>query len=369
MVKKIDRDHTKFRNIVRGKIREDLKKYISRGELIGKKGKDLVSIPLPQIDIPRFRYETRKFGGVGQGDGEPGQSLGGGSDGSGSSGAGNLPGYHILEVDITIEELAKMLGEELELPRIKPKGQKIITSEKRKYASLRRVGPEALRVYKRTFREALKRQMAEGTYNRRRPVIVPFHDDKRYRSWKTIENPESNALIFYLMDVSGSMGDEQKEIVRTQNFWIDTWLRSQYHGIRIHYITHDAVAREVGQHEFYHTRQSGGTKISSGYRYIHKMIIDLYSSQEWNIYIFHYSDGDNWSGGDTDECLALLEQELLSACNLFCYGQVESPYGSGQFLKDLQGKFGVDNKILVMAEIKDKDGIYDAIKKFLGKGQ
>jgi uncharacterized sporulation protein YeaH/YhbH (DUF444 family) len=67
------------------------------------------------------------------------------------------------------------------------------------------------------------------------------------------------------MDVSGSMTDEQKEIVRTEAFWIDTWLSSQYDGIETRYIIHDAVAKEVDEQTFYHTRESGGTRISSAY--------------------------------------------------------------------------------------------------------
>ena len=70
----------------------------------------------------------------------------------------------------------------------------------------------------------MKRQITAGTYDPANPLIVPIHEDKRYLSWKTKPTPESNALIVYMMDVSGSMGDEQKEIVRIETFWIDTWI-------------------------------------------------------------------------------------------------------------------------------------------------
>src|SRR4051794_41860734 len=83
---KIDQDHSRFRAIVRGKIRQNLRKYISQGELIGRKGKDLVSIPIPQIDIPRFRFGDKQQGGAGQGDGEPGDPIGGEEGGEGGGG-------------------------------------------------------------------------------------------------------------------------------------------------------------------------------------------------------------------------------------------------------------------------------------------
>ena len=90
MGQKIERDHQRFRKIVRGKVKSNLGKYISRGEMIGKKGKDLVSIPLPQIEIPQFRFGQKGSGGVGQGDGQIGQSLGPGQQQPGS-GAGDVP--------------------------------------------------------------------------------------------------------------------------------------------------------------------------------------------------------------------------------------------------------------------------------------
>ena len=97
---KIDQDHSRFRAIVRGKIRQNLRKYISQGELVGRKGKDLVSIPIPQIDIPHFAFGDRQRGGAGQGDGDPGDPIGGDQDsqepGDGHK-AGSQAGEHVLD--------------------------------------------------------------------------------------------------------------------------------------------------------------------------------------------------------------------------------------------------------------------------------
>ncbi len=367
MVRRIDKDQGRFRQIIRGKVKKNLRKYITRGELIGKKGKEYVSIPVPQIHIPHFRYSGKKMGGVGQGDGEIGTPIGRGDE-LGSAGPGDAPGNHILEVDISLEELAQILGEELELPNIEAKGKKNITSEKDKYTGISQTGPESLRHFKRTYKQALKRHLITRTYNPEKPIIIPVREDRRYRSWKVTMEPESNAVIIYMMDVSGSMGDEQKEIVRIESFWIDTWLRYQYKNIETRYIIHDAVAREVDQKTFYHTRESGGTIISSAYKLANKIIDESYNPGEWNIYLFHFSDGDNWGEIDTDECIAILEDHLLPKVNLFCYGQVESPYGSGQFIRDLEDYY-IDEEKIILSEIPDKEGIYDSIKRFLGKGK
>jgi uncharacterized sporulation protein YeaH/YhbH (DUF444 family) len=368
MVMDIERDRRRFKQIVRGKIRQNLRKYITHGEMIGRKGRDAVSIPVPQLDVPHFKYGKNGSGGVGQGDGEVGDPLGKGQPGEGSGGAGSEPGSgHLLEVEVSLDELAQMLGEELELPRIEPKGTANIESEKSKYNSIRQTGPESLKHFKKTYRRAMKRQISTGNYVPEEPNVVPIKADKQYRSWNDVPLPEVNAVAVYLMDVSGSMTDEQKEIVRNEAFWIDAWLSHQYKGIEKRYIIHDAVAKEVDEHTFYHTRESGGTRISSAYKVCADLIDRDFPVSEWNIYCFQFSDGDNW-GDDNRVAFEILNQRLLPVVNAFCYGQVESPYGSGDFIDALRKQYN-DHPSLILSEIPDKDAIYQSIKTFLGKGK
>ncbi len=371
MIYGVKRDHARFRNIVKGKIKEDLKKYVTHGEMIARKGKDRVSVPMPQIEIPHFRFGDKQQGGVGQGKGKPGDPVGGGDPqkGPGQGEAGNESGEHELEVELTLDELAEILGDELELPKIEPRGSKTVRSKTERFTGIATQGPESLKHFKRTFKEALQRQIASGTYDPDNPVIVPVRRDRRYRSWKSDVRQENSAVIIYMMDVSGSMGDEQKEIVRTEAFWIDTWLRSQYKGIETRYIIHDATAREVDEQTFFKTRESGGTLISSAYKLCEKIIYTDYAPSEWNIYPFHFSDGDNWSGEDTRLCLEILNKALLPTSNVFCYGQVESRYGSGQFYKDLIENYGKEDDRVILSKIENKEGILNSIKDFLGKGK
>jgi len=367
MVQRIDMDHSRFRQIVRGRIKKDLSRYITQGELIGRRGRDAVSIPLPQINLPRFRFGKNEQGGVGQGEGEDGTPVES-DQGAGAGRAGELPGEHVLEVEVTLAELAQILGEELELPNIEKKGKKEVQTAADRYSGISNVGPEGLRHFKRTFRRALKRQMAMGAYDPENPVIIPFPEDKLYKSWTTKEAPESNAVIIYMMDVSGSMGSEQKEIVRIEAFWIDTWLRSQYRNLEVRYIVHDAAAKEVDQDTFYHLRESGGTKISSAYELCSTMIDENFPPSEWNVYPFHFSDGDNWSGKDTERCVELLKDRVLPRVNQFSYGQVKSAYGTGQFKGDLDEALGSDDRV-VTSDIPNRETILDSIKTFLGKGR
>jgi len=362
----IESDYRRFRDIVRGKIKKELRKFLTNSELIGKQGKNTVSIPIPNIEIPKIIYGDKEQSGVGSGDGQVGDPADGQND-SGTEKAGDQPGDHTLEMDLTIEELASILGEELELPRIQPKGIKSIYAEKEKYTGIHRAGPMSLRHFKRTYKQSLKRQIMSGSYNPLSPTIIPFKEDFRFRSWKKSRIPQSNAVIIYMMDVSGSMGDEQKEIVRIEAFWLNTWLKSQYKGVHTRYIIHDAAAKEVDEEVFFKTRESGGTIISSAYKECLNVITKEYRPEDWNIYAFHFSDGDNWSPDDTALCINLLKEQLLPKLNLFCYGQVDSQYGTGQFIKDLETVKDVDN--LAISRILSKEGIYNSIKDFLGKGK
>jgi uncharacterized sporulation protein YeaH/YhbH (DUF444 family) len=280
----------------------------------------------------------------------------------------------MLEVDVTLEELADILAEELRLPRIKPKGAHRLTTIKDRYSGIRPVGPASLRHFKRTYREALKRQLAMGLYDPENPVVVPIRNDLRFRSWTEVRKPQSNAVIVYMMDVSGSMGDEQKELVRLEAFWIDTWLRRNYEGIESRYIVHDVRAQEVDKKTFFSIREDGGTRISSAFHTCHELLQAQYDPAAWNIYLFHFSDGDNSSEADNRLCAKVLEEHLLPRCNMFGYCQVTSAYGSGSFLSVLREAFprgaaDEDGPRLITSKIDTRDDIYDSLRTFFKAGR
>jgi uncharacterized sporulation protein YeaH/YhbH (DUF444 family) len=366
MFLQVDKDHERFRQIVKGRIRKDLRKFLTRDELLGREGKKLISIPVHGIEIPTFRYGDNSDGGVGSGEGKPGDQVGG--DGEGVGPGGEQEGQHILEVDISLEELADILGEELELPKIEPKGKHRITSQRDRYSGIRQAGPESLKHFKRTFRRALRRQIMTGLYDPDSPRIIFERGDKVYRSWKTVLSPQSNAVIIYMMDVSGSMGSEQKELVRLEAFWIDTWLRRNYQGIESRYVVHDVRAGEVDRETFFHIREDGGTRISSAFKVARDLIEQHYAPHDWNIYLFHFSDGDNSSESDSRECCALLREHLLPAVNMFGYCQVASAYGSGNFINVLHDQLN-DVENMITSKVNNKDDIYTSLRDFFKAGK
>lgn len=355
---RIDQDLGRFRDIVKGRVRRDLRRYMASGELLGRQGGKVVSIPLPKIGIPRLHYGDNQGGqGDGEGDGEAGQGRQ----------AGEAGGEHTLEVEVTLEELADLLGEELLLPRIEPKGSKSAQSVHTRFKGIAPQGPESLRHFKRTYRQALRRSIASGHYDPRRPVVVPVKEDRRYRTFHTDVEPRSAAAILYLMDVSGSMGDAQKEIVRSEAFWIDLWIKKHYRDVDTRFIIHDAAAKEVDRDTFFKTKESGGTLISSAYKLALQILESDYPASDWNVYVFHFSDGDNWSAADNTVSLDLLASRLVPWCNQFAYAQVDSTYGSGTFYKELQGRFPADPRV-ALSRVSDKDHILDSIRELLGRG-
>ena len=354
---RIRSDQNRFRQIVRGRVREELRKHLGQQEMFGRQGKNIVSIPIPHLELPHFAHDPGGGQSVGQGDG----------DGEGNK-AGNEAGQHVLEAEFSVEELAQMLGEALELPRIEPKGQDDLDTQSGRYTGISNVGPESLRHYKRSYRNALRRLIATGAYDPRKPSIVLERGDRRYRTWKARRQPTANAVILYVMDVSGSMGADQKELVRIASFWLDAWISSHYEGVRSVYIVHDAAAKEVDRETFFRIRESGGTVISSAYELAIRILAERFPVQDWNLYLFHFSDGENYSRQDTERCMQLLDKRLLPNVNLFGYGQVESYGTSGDFYEAIERHYPKEDKV-VMSHIPDRDAIVKCIKTFLEKGR
>jgi uncharacterized sporulation protein YeaH/YhbH (DUF444 family) len=371
-VRRIDQDHGRFRNIVKGTVQKDLSKYISGDRFITRKGDKKFSISIPYIDIPTFRYGKKQTGGVGAGDVEEGDILGR-EPGEGEEGAGSSGGDWIEEelVDVDLEELAEILGETLELPNIEPKGIRNVSADKARYTGISRSGPESLRHVKRTMKEALKRQMKADLYDFVKPRIIPIKEDKKYRSWEVKPAPELNAVIFYIMDVSGSMTDENKRLVRQLAFWIDLWLKHQYKDIDRRFIAHHDKAKEVDEEMFYKLRESGGTLPSTAFLIAEDLIMKHYPPDDWNIYWFYFSDGDVWNH-DYETIWNILDR-TIPRINLFAYAQTDLPQSIWGGWVSASMKLQVDQRYkdkenIITTVLNSKETILPTIKKFLGKG-
>ncbi len=341
---KIARDHKRFQEIVKGKAREDLRRYLDypEGIVFNDKG-DKIKIPMPRLDLPRFRFKQGEVGGVSYGDGEEGDPLGNnnprgsGKAGEDSSGFGDY-------FEITLDEFAEILGEEWELPRLEPKEKGETNEFEKKYRSIRSVGPKSLRDYRRTYKNALRRMVSSGYYNVNDPLVTPIPSDEVYRSWKDVPLPNVKTQTFFIRDVSGSVGPMETVLIQHMCFILQTWITHCYGENNITYIIHNTEAEEVDELRFYGTESSGGTNISSGLNLAGEIIAANYPPQDYNLYLFHFSDGGN-TKKDNKNLIKIVE-ELEPVVNLLGFAQIDNPELAGGSLVDtLYDNFDEDGSL------------------------
>lgn len=303
MPRRIEEDHQDFRDVYSGRIRKELKKYIKNGSIFRTRGDGKkINITIPKIDIPHIVYGNSDSG-IGRGPGQKGKVIGKDNQGDGKSNKASQDEADAITISIDMEEILKFLKHELELPNLLPKANQTFDEVKIKYTDISLQGPESLRHNRRTMLQALKRQCADGTihqlheipgYGEKVPLIVPINADRRYRQYKEIKIPSSNAVIFFARDGSGSMDQFKCDIVSDMAWWIDVWIRQFYKRVERMYVWHDTVASEVDEHKFYRQRYGGGTTCSSALKLIAKQLENRYPPEKWNIYIFYFTDGENW---------------------------------------------------------------------------
>lgn len=318
MPRRIDGDYKDFRDVYGGLRRKELKKYIKNGTIFRRRGKDgKVVVTIPRIDIPHIVYGEGD-GGVGKGEGEKGEVIGrdGQSKGKGG-GAGQEEGEGI-EVVVNMDEILDLMKDELELPDMKPKPGDTYEEVIKKYNNISLVGPESLRHNARTIREALKRQCSDGSINKLHQIpgfsvpvrlITPINGDKRYRQFNEIKIPSSNAVIFFARDGSASMDQQKCDIVSDMSWWLECWIRKFYEKVERVYVWHDTMAAEVDEKRFYKYRYGGGTTCSSALKLISGMFDNRYDPSKWNIYLFYFTDGENWDG-DNEVFLETLKEKF-----------------------------------------------------------
>jgi len=381
---RILKDLGRFREKMKARLKRKFQEKIVESRFIAKQGKKYVVVRLPEIVIPRIRFgkpEER----VGVGKGEIGQPVLDESDGEGVPQAGSEPGRHFIEVEFDLEEIADMLGEELELPKIKQGGKKEMVSRIERYHGARTTGPKSLWLKNHMIRKAILRtiMLNAGEEDEEEIIIVPLNKffinpatDKVVRSWSVKEDKTSMAVLIYLMDVSGSMGERQKDLARKTSFFIEAWLERNYKNVLRRYVIHETEAREVDKKTFFTISVSGGTKISSGYELVAKIMNDSINNGYINFYVIQFSDGDNWDN-DNDRALKILKDRILKKepnsqepyCNIFAYVQTVSRYGSGEFMGLIFDTLNGKDENVVLEELESEEDILTVIKSIFGEGR
>lgn len=355
-------DQRRHQEKVREVIRQNLPDLVTEENIIMSDGKQIIKVPLRNLEEYRFIHNYQKHKHVGQGDGssEVGDVLGQDSPrDSGNGGkAGDQPGHDYVEAEISIEELEEMLFDELELPFIQEKDKAEMETESIRFNDIRKKGLMSNIDKKRTILENLRRNATAGT-----PGIHGISpDDLRYKTWEEIVVPHSNAVIIAMMDTSGSMGAFEKYCARSFFFWMTRFLRRQYEKVDIVFLAHHTEAKEVSEEEFFTRGESGGTICSSVYQKALDIIDARYPPASYNIYPFHFSDGDNLTS-DNERCVKLIT-ELMKRCNLFGYGEVNQ-YNRGSTL--MSAYRNIKQEKFMYYVIKEKGEVYNALKRFFHK--
>jgi uncharacterized protein len=357
-------DQMRHQEKVKEAIRKNLPDLISEESIIMSDGKQIVKIPVRSIEEYRFRYNYNKGKHVGQGNGDSkvgdvlGKEPGSGNQGPGKGqGAGDQAGHDYYEAEVSVEELEGMLFSELELPHLESKESQDMSVDDIRFNDVRKKGLMGNIDKKRTLLAAIKRNALKGS--KKTQISV---DDLRFKTWEDIVVPHSNAVVIAMMDTSGSMGVFEKYIARSFFFWMTRFLRTKYENVEIVFIAHHTEAKEVSEEQFFTKGESGGTICSSAYRKALEIIDSRYPHDRYNIYPFHFSDGDNLSS-DNERCVQLV-REILKRSNMFGYGEVNQ-YNRHSTLMSAYRHLKVPR--FAHFVIREKGQVYDALKHFFGK--
>ncbi len=345
------KDAKRHREKLHETIRNRLPEVIGEETIITGDRKRTIKIPIKGLRIPIFKpRNTDEEVGVGQGPGQVGDEAG----------EGDEMGENELETEVPMEELIEMMLEDLGLPNLKEKNIREIEIQLGwKIKGLSLVGPQPLLNRRKTAEAGIKRfwmflrglqketgldelvcfralKQTQGNLkgaldlthdlgkiSETADSIVPFpitlEEDKRFFKLEESTQKQSNAVLIAIMDVSGSMDNMKKYLARSLLFWLVEFLRHQYATMAIRFIIHTDEAKIVDENTFFHTRESGGTQCSSGYELAQSLIESDYPPDAWNIYLWHFSDGDDSDHQKTAQVI----QKLLPIVNMIGYGEVQ----------------------------------------------
>lgn len=374
---------------------------ITRGRHGGKIRVRIRSLQNERFREQKARDEDSLGGGIGQGDGDQGEEIGRRPGEGEGQGAGSAPGEDEIDTEIDFEEIIEWMLQDTGLPNLEEKTIKELEVQFGfKIEGISRSGPWSFLHLKKTGKEGFKRfysflyqvvseieelarnnpaqkaygelecfdalKRAQGDLQKAVEIlsdpafecqekeITPFHifynEDLRFRKVEPDIQHQSNAVAIFMMDVSGSMTTEKKFLVRSLGFWLAEFLWVMYDNLEIRFIVHHSTARFVLEEEFFKTRESGGTVCASAYELARMELETKYPAEQWNRYVFHFSDGDDWTPGATiEEVKKLIEAKV----QMLAYGEVDV---GGEYRDNENTLFEHFKKELPVADISKHTG-------------
>jgi uncharacterized protein len=366
-------DRRRHRQLVEKSIKENLGDILSEESIVGESKNKKFKIPIKGIKEYQFVYGKNSKGvASGVGDEKRGEKLGSGNKklAKGNQGAGNDEGDDVYETEITLEELMDYISEDLNLPNLdEKKYSEIITETSGKKRGYQTHGIRPRLAKKKTVMSKIARKQGKKRALRELEdeqdlERFPFREeDLKYYRVKMKPKKDSNAVMLFIMDASGSMDITKKYLARSYFFVLATFLKRKYNNIAFEFIYHTTVAKRVDEYEFFHKSESGGTYISSGINEALSLIEEKYPPSAWNIYSIYASDGDNWS--EDNERAVIAVKNICEVSNMFGYAELlPSTYTTTMYHKFK--KEIIDEKFVPVI-IKEKKDLWEALKTMLRK--
>ncbi|OBT11325.1 hypothetical protein A9267_01345 [Shewanella sp. UCD-FRSSP16_17] len=391
-------------------IKKSVSEAVTRRSVTDIDKGEKISIPTRDISEPIFHQGQ---GGIrervhpgndqfNQGDQIERPKGGGAGDGSGEGDASNSgEGKDEFLFEISNDEYLELLFEDLALPDLQQTNAKQMVEFETYRAGFTNVGVPANINIVRSLRSSHARRIAmtagkkkklaqlkaelsnlENTPGTQAEVIidlkqqiddlqkkidsVPFIDsfDLRFNNFAKREKPSSQAVMFCLMDVSGSMDQATKDMAKRFYILLYLFLTQTYKNLEVVYIRHHTQAKEVDEHEFFYSQETGGTIVSSALNLMHEIQQKRYPADEWNIYAAQASDGDNWAD-DSPVCKQVLAEKILPVSRYFSY--IEITRRAHQTLWREYENLQQDYANIAVQHIREVDDIYPVFRELFKK--
>jgi uncharacterized sporulation protein YeaH/YhbH (DUF444 family) len=355
------RDWLRHDEKVREAVRANLPEIIAGGDVINNDGARTVRVPVRMLEHYHFRLRRpEEQQGAGQGKAKPGDVF---SDpardkGPGEKGAGGRDeGAVQLLLEFKVDDIVDWLWEEMQLPNLKPRAGPSDESDWVREGWDRR-GARSRLDRRRSFKELVKRRGTAGAT----PTFTD--EDLRFRQLTRRRQPAVHAVVFFMLDVSGSMSDRDRKLAKTFFFWVVQGLRREYRSLETVFVAHTTEAWEFNEPDFFQVSGSGGTVASAGLLKVREIMDARYNPARSNIYLFYASDGDN-AVSDAAEARASLATITADTCFT---GYVEVSSGVSRQLDTETGKLFAELSEAGCAAgsyaLNDFDDVWGAVKHF-----
>jgi len=399
----------RFLQRYKGQIKDAVGRAVKGRSITDIESGEKISIPVKDVNEPNFGHTT---GGVWEtvrpgnkeylkGD-QFARPKGGGGAGKGQAGNSDQTSEDDFVFELSREEFMNYFFEDLELPNMVKTQLTASTDFKQLRAGYKMSGTTSNLHILRSLRGALGRRIAVGGRSgrrlkeaerelqslmegdnseddalvsalrheihhlRTRILAIPFIDpfDLRYSNRIKVPKPSSQAVMFCILDVSGSMDEAKKDTAKRFFILLYLFLTRSYDKIDVVFIRHHTTAIEVDEHEFFNSRESGGTVLSSALHLLTKILRDRYPAADWNAYVAQASDGDNWDN-DSVACRQLLINTVMPAVQYYAYveitdGQPQNLWREYQQVPNYQPHF-------VMRKIEQPSDIYPVFRDLFKK--